>query len=208
MRFRLPLLALTVFVATLTPGIAWATPLTWEFSGVVDKISGSGWTSIDFGDAFAWTVTFDPQTLSVPNCPAGSGEYVGAITSSTLNIGDYSWTGGAGAIEANAQDGNCGAVQSGISFREFNWSGDSPSGTRLPFEVVATLFYPQPSDGSIPTIPPPSARVQVNSPVRSGGGPSSLTVVAPVPVPEPATLTLVGSGLVLMIRRRYLKRNR
>jgi len=93
----------------------------------------------------------------------------------------------------------------GISFREFDWTGDSLPGTSVPYNVVATLYYPQISDGSIPKIPPPSAFVQVNGPV---GGPSSLTVVAPVPVPEPATLTLVGSGLVLMIRRRYLKRNR
>lgn len=208
MRFRLPLL-LTVLVSTFAPQVASASPLTWAFSGVVDKVTGSGWTAIDIGAPFSWTVTFDPATPNQAGCPPGSGEYSGAITGSTLNIGQYSWTGGSGAIEANAPAGNCGNFNTGVSFREFNWSGDAPAGTRLPFEVVATLFYLLPSDGSIPTIPPPSARVQVNSPFASAGGPSALTEVTevPLPVPEPATMALVGSGLAMMLGRR-LRRGR
>jgi hypothetical protein len=210
MRLRLPVLVLTLLASALLPRAASATPLTWEFSGVVDKVSGSGWTSINLGDAFAWTVTFDPSTPNQAGCPAGSGEYTGAIQASTLSIGQYFWTGGWGAIEANAPAGTCGNFDTGVSFREFNWSGNAPAGTRLPFEVVATLFYLLPSDGSIPTIPPSSARVQVNSPFNASGGPSALTTVTevPVPVPEPATLTLVGSGLAMMLRRRFVRRRR
>jgi hypothetical protein len=208
MRFRLPLF-LTLLLCTFVPRAVSASPLTWAFSGVVDKVTGSGWTAIDIGALFTWTVTFDPLTPNQASCPPGSGLYSGAITGSTLSIGAYSWTGGAGSIEANAPQGTCGDFNTGVSFREFNWSGDAPDGTRLPFEVVATLFYLLPSDGSVPTLPPPSARVQVNSPFAAAGGPSALTEVSevPVPVPEPATMALVGSGLAMMLGRR-LRRSR
>ena len=48
MRFRLPLF-LMLLLCTFVPRAVSASPLTWAFSGVVDKVTGSGWTAIDIG---------------------------------------------------------------------------------------------------------------------------------------------------------------
>jgi hypothetical protein len=173
----------------------------------VDQVTGTGWTAINVGDPFAWTVTFEPATPNALGCPAGSGSYFGAITGATLALGQYSWASTSGSIEANAPGGSCGPFQTGVTFRQFGWVG-APAGSRMPFEVVGTLFYPFLSDGTLPTIPPPSAFVQVNGPIASAGGPGSMTSVAPVPIPEPATLTLVASGAALLIERGRRRRKR
>lgn len=202
---------------------AWAIPVTWETSGVIDfKSDGEPFGELDLvsvGMPWTLTLSFDPETpgvlspLSAQDGPP-TYYYKDAVTAQ-FQLGAYEYS-SLGDIFVNADlpwiglstdDGKPGLVQ----FQMLNrWTGgaggpDLNSGLGL---MLASYNDANAFDGSLPSIPVLSAEqglfggllwTTLRTYPYSEFGSNTFN---PAVVPEPTSLLLLGSGVALLIARR------
>ena len=179
------------------------TLLTWEFSGTFTPTGYYG------GQPFTLLVSFDPAAPDIRDINQHLGLYL-AITSATLQIGDDSMTTSGrfpndGYIAVNCwwRPGCDRPIPGSVEFViYYDWlRGTLP----LQISYLNASFYDPTLDGHIPTTPPATAGITIQSfvdgPVRGQGLASVRSVEDPV-VPEPGSFLLLGTGLAGLCARR------
>ncbi len=197
---RMALLAISL-VAVLSPAPARAMLVTYSFEGAITEMSdnlftpgGTGTNGFNSGLKLKGTYTFN--TLSAP---AGNGNFHNALTSMTLQIGNYSATQTFGQNLIQLQNGNVdryrvvssvgGDAVKGLSPSLFEILLRDPSGTA--FSGNAQLPMDPPSLNSFNT-----NRWRLNF-GSNGFIRGSLTALQAVPLP--ASVILFGGGLIALI---------
>lgn len=202
---------------------AWAIPITWEASGVLNYVivsspPGDPLEGIHVGTEWTLELTFDSESPGTLAHPGTSPTYVYQdAVSARFRLGEYDYTNPNGDIFINADLpvighstslGGPGLVQ--FQFLD-GWLGGA-GGPDLNFGIgLLLLSYNDLNaiDGSLPSVPNRAPNQSALGGLMWGlnysqFGSSSFN---PVPVPEPASMLLVGTGLAL-IAARLRKRKR
>jgi len=223
---RVCVAALCVLVAVPS---AWAIPVTWQASGVIDfKSDSEPYGELDLvvrGMPWTLTLTFDPDApgrlLSDPASTRPPTYVYKDAVSSQFTLGSYEYT-SLGDIFVNADlpwlgtstdDGKPGLVQFQILDR---WTGgaggpDLNAGLGL---MLASYNDANTFDGSLPSIPVLSAEQGLFggllwTTLRSyPGSDFGSNTFNPAVVPEPTSLLLLGSGVALLATRRLRRSGR
>jgi hypothetical protein len=201
---------------------AGATPITWQASGVIEELNVfPPYPAIGFTLGMPWSLTFTvqtttPGTLSCSFASATSYAYNGAVTSTVLQIGSYTYSAqAAGTIYTNSSFpfsacpglGAPGTVQ-------FLWLGGwttPPGGPNLnliaPY-LLASYNDPKAIGGALPAFPTINPAIPHFLGLQLLGGSSGLpsTVIGgsfqPTVVPEPSSWILVTTASWIFWRRR------
>lgn len=221
--FRSALLAATCW--TIGTGSASAIPITWQASGVIERVSDTepfgDLDAIAVGTSWILELSFDSDAPGIlfpfgdPGIPGKPPTYVYRdAVNARFVLGTYEYT-SLGDIFVNADLpeigtsttlGKPGLVQFQMLNRWLGGTGgpDLNAGTGL---MLASYNDANAVDGSLPIIPVWSAEQGLIhgllwTTFRSYPGAEFASSFNPVAVPEPTSLLLVGSCLALLAVRR------
>jgi PEP-CTERM motif len=202
---RFPVSILALIVVVLSSSTAWASSITWAWTGFA---SGSvGAVPVPNGTPFSIEVTFD---TNAPNqCPPASMVGVYSPFPAVTRILGYQYTGFAG-IESNSIIPLCLPDAGAVDFRVFAGSGVQvePGGVLLPFGLgtLGDFFLGSPAAatlGGIPTTLPTNPFPTVGNGLPLPGLIlTGVQITQITSVPEPATCVLVVIGLAGLAARR------
>lgn len=206
-------------------GAAWATPVTWQASGVISSMSDQApYGELDpmsIGTAWTLELTFDPDAPGVQMHPETSPTtyLYKDVVNAQFQLGGFEYT-SLGDIFVNADlpvygsstdDGKPGLVQFQMHDRWMGGAGgpDLNAGTGL---MLASYNDANTFDGSLPSLPVWSAEQGLfgglfwttlrSYPGSDFSAPFNPRVVDSTVAAEPASLLLLGSGLALLAVRR------
>ncbi len=219
---------LAAMCGVLVPSTAWAIPITWQASGVIDQFNSGAppypiLEGIGLGTEWTLELTFDTDAIGTLLHPGINPTFVYTdAVDATFRLGGYEYTNSDGDIFVNADLPIVGSSTplGGPGLVQFQflrgWLGggggpDLNAGLGL---FLASYNDPNAINGGLPTIPnqyhPPGAQLgglTWGSSVGTGNySHFGSTSFNPVPVPEPTSLLLFGTGLTLAVWRARRKR--
>ncbi|MFO0773565.1 MAG: hypothetical protein U0172_02730 [Nitrospiraceae bacterium] len=198
--------ARTAFLALCVVGILAPTPakamlVTYAFQGAITQVSdnlftpsGTGSNGMNTGLQLRGTYTFN--TLSAP---AGNGNFHNALTSLTVQIGNYSATQSFGQNLIQIQNGQVDRYHLLSSVSGNTVKGLSPSMFEILFRDPTGAAFS--SNAQLPSTPPSLNSFNTNRWRLSFGSngfvQGSITSLRAVPLP--ASVILFGAGLIALI---------